>query len=145
MKKLLIFGAPVQKLLIFKVPMKNFLIFGAPMKKEKGREEENNQDLAEVSDRADRQLDRLVTMKPPREAGLGKGSLWVLEVALYGLDDASLQFYMKCKDIFHNLGLTQSKMDLALFYRLDKQSQLDGALETHVDDFLHGGSESFDR
>ena len=90
-----------------------------------------------------RQLDRLVTMKPPREAGLGKDSLWELEVALYGLDDASLQFYLKCKDIFLNLGLTQSKMDPALFYRLDEEGQLDGALETHVDDFLHGGSESF--
>ena len=85
-----------------------------------------------------RQLDRLVTMKPPREAGLDKDLLWELEVALYGLDDASLQFYLKCKDIFHNLGLKQSKMDPALFYRLDEKCNLDGALETHVDDFFHG-------
>ena len=70
-----------------------------------------------------RKLDRLVNIKPPREAGLGKGSLWVLEVALYGLYYASLKFYIKCKDIFHNLGLTESKMDPALFYRLGKHDQ----------------------
>ena len=90
-------------------------------------------------------MDRLVTMKTPREAGLDKDLLWELEVALYGLDDASLQFYLKCKDIFHNLGLKQSKMDPALFYRLDEKCNLDGALETHVDDFLHGGTESFNK
>ena len=92
-----------------------------------------------------RQLDRLVTMKPPREAGLDKDLLWELEVALYGLDDASLQFYLKCKDIFLNLGLKQSKMDPALFYRLDEKGNLDGVLATHVDDFLHGGTESFNK
>ena len=92
-----------------------------------------------------RQLERLVTLKPPREAGLDKDLLWELEVALYGLDAASLQFYLKCKDIFHNLGLKQSKMDPALIYRLDERGHFDGALETHVDDFLHGGTESFNK
>ena len=72
-----------------------------------------------------------------------EGLLWELELALYGLDDASLQFYLKCKDIFLNLGLTQSRMDPAFFYRLDEEGQLDGALETHVDDFLNGGSMIF--
>ena len=39
------------------------------------------------------ELDRHVVMKPPRKAGIPKGKLWKLRVALYGLDDASLRFY----------------------------------------------------
>jgi hypothetical protein len=45
-----------------------------------------------------KKLDRLVTVKPPKEAILPKGKLWQLEVALYGLNDASLQFFFKCKE-----------------------------------------------
>ena len=45
-----------------------------------------------------KKLDRLVTVKPPKEANLPKGKLWQLEVALYGLNDASLQFFFKCKE-----------------------------------------------
>lgn len=40
-----------------------------------------------------RALDRTVTLTPPREANVEKGKLWELNVALYGLDDASLQFF----------------------------------------------------
>ena len=57
------------------------------------------------------QLEIIVTMKPPKRAGLDKDSLWVLEVPLYRLDDASLQSYMKCKDIFVHLRITESRID----------------------------------
>lgn len=90
-----------------------------------------------------RKLERLVTMKPPREAKVQKGYLCQLEVALYGLDDASLQFYLKCKDIFLELGCTQSKLDPALFFKMDDKGKLEGVLATHVDDFLHAGNKKF--
>ena len=67
--------------------------------------------------------------------------LWVLDVALYGLDDASLQIHFKCKEVFEKMDMKQSKLDPALFYEADEQGQLRRALVTHVDDFLHIGSE----
>ena len=88
-----------------------------------------------------RELDRTVLLKPPREAGVPAGMLWRLNVALYGLDDASLQFHFKCKEVFEKMDLQQSKLDPAMFYEADEQGQLKRALVTHVDDFLHIGSD----
>ena len=91
-----------------------------------------------------RELDRHVVMKPPREAGIPKGKLWKLRVALYGLDDASLRFYQKVAATFKELDLQQSKLDPALFYKLDKDGVLQGIVGTHVDDFLHCGNKEFE-
>ena len=87
-----------------------------------------------------RELSRTVLLKPPREAGAPAGMLWRLNVALYGLDDASLQFHFKCKEVFEKMDLQQSKLDPAMFYEADEQGKLTRALVTHVDDFLHIGS-----
>ena len=87
-----------------------------------------------------RELSRTVLLKPPREAGAPKDMLWKLNVALYGLDDASLQFHLKCKEVFEKMDLKQSKLDPAMFYEADDKGQLKRALVTHVDDFLHIGS-----
>ena len=35
-------------------------------------------------------------------------------------------------------------MNAALFYRLNNQGELEGALSTHIDNFLHGVSDKFD-
>ena len=67
-------------------------------------------------------------MKPPPEAGTPKGVLWKLNVALYGLDDASLQFHFKCKEIFEKLGLSQSKLDPSLCYEQNSEGELVGML-----------------
>ena len=88
-----------------------------------------------------RQLQRTVMLKPPREAEAPKGMLWVLNVALYGLDDASLQFHFKCKEVFEKMDMKQSKLDPALFYEAHEDGQLRKALVTHVDDFLHTASQ----
>ena len=92
-----------------------------------------------------KELDRQVVMKPPREAGLPKGKLWRLKVALYGLDDASLRFYQKVASTCKELKLTQSRLSPAFFYRLDSKGEIEGVMGTHVDDFLHGGSETFEK
>ena len=88
-----------------------------------------------------RQLQGTVMLKPPREAETPKGMLWVLNVALYGLDDASWQFHFKCKEVFEKMDMKQSKLDPALFYEAHEDGQLRKALVTHVDDFLHTASE----
>ena len=64
-------------------------------------------------------LDRDVIIKPPQEAEVPRGKLWKLKVALYGLNDASLQFFIKCRKVLLELGCYQSTMDPALFFNND--------------------------
>ena len=90
-----------------------------------------------------RVLDRTVTLSPPREANVERGKLWELQVALYGLDDASLQFFFKCKDILLKLKCKQSSYDPAFFFKHDDAGKLEGCIALHVDDFLHAGTEKF--
>ena len=80
--------------------------------------------------------ERDVLVTPPPEAKVPKGKLWKLKVALYGLDDASLRFHWKAKQVFEKLGLKQSRYDPALFYAVDSKGAFIGAVGTHVDDFL---------
>ena len=84
--------------------------------------------------------DRVVTVKPPPEAGLPKNKLWQLVISLYGLDDASLRFFLKTKEVFTKLGLRQSKYDPCLFLDKTKDGELKGMIGTHVDDFLMAGT-----
>ena len=90
-----------------------------------------------------RQLDRLVTIKPPKEADVPKGKLWQLRVALYGLNDASLQFFLKCKEILLKLNCVQSLVDPAMFMKYGSREELIGVIVSHVDDFMHGGTPEF--
>ena len=86
-------------------------------------------------------LQREVLMQPPPEAKAGPGTLWKLNVALYGLDEASLQFHFKCKEVFEKLHLKQSKNDPAMFFKCDEAGNLTLLAITHVDDFLLTGNE----
>ena len=82
-------------------------------------------------------------VKPPPEANVPAGYLWRLKVSLYGLDDASLRFHWKVKQVFEKLGLKQSRYDPAMFYARDKDGEFIGAIGTHVDDFLVVGEDSW--
>ena len=85
--------------------------------------------------------ERTVTVTPPPEAKVAKGKLWQLRVALYGLDDASLRFHWKVRQVMKELGLKQSLFDPALFHDKDeKTGELRGMVGTHVDDFLLAGN-----
>ena len=90
-----------------------------------------------------KRLKRTVTIKPPREAQELPGKLWLLKVALYGLNDASLQFYLQCREVLISLGCQQSKVDPAMFFKLGGRGELIGCVGLHVDDFLHCGTEEF--
>merc|ERR1712197_121608 len=57
--------------------------------------------------------ERIVTVTPPPEAKVPKGKLWQLRVALYGLDDASLRFHWKVRQVMKELNLRQSLYDPA--------------------------------
>ena len=92
-----------------------------------------------------RKLERDVIVQPPKEAKLPKGKLWKLQVPLYGLNDASLQFFLKCRDILLELGCFQCLVDPALFFKRNTRNELIGVMALHVDDFLHCGTEEFVR
>ena len=89
------------------------------------------------------QLKRKVVLTPPKEANVEKGKLWELQVALYGLDDASLQFFLKCREILLQLKCKQSTFDPAFFFMHDEAGNLIGCIALHVDDFLHTGTDEF--
>ena len=87
--------------------------------------------------------ERTVTVIPPPEAKVPKGKTWQLVVALYGLDDASLRFHWKVRQVMAKLGMTQSRLDPALFFMKDKKGKLLGMIGTHVDDFIMAGRDSW--
>ena len=57
--------------------------------------------------------------------------------SLYGLNDASLQFYIKVRSVLLELGCTQSTMDPALFYMRDKAGKLMGVVAIHADNIIN--------
>ena len=92
-----------------------------------------------------KELDRIIYVKPPKEARKKeKKVVWRLKKCLYGLNDASRQFYMSVKDVLIQCGCRQSSVEPSLFYLLDHMSNIRGMLVSHIDDFLHGGDSLFE-
>ena len=87
-------------------------------------------------------LTRNVYVKPPKESNLPANKLWKLKKCLYGLKDASRQWYLRIKKTLREHGFKKSKYDGGLFYII-KNGVLQGAVGIHVDDFLGAGCEDF--
>ena len=88
--------------------------------------------------------ERVVRVTPPPEANVPAGHVWELQVALYGLQDASLRFHWKVCKVFKELEMQQSKLDPAVFYAKDKKTgNIKGIIGTHVDDFLVTGEKTW--
>ena len=90
------------------------------------------------------ELDRIVLVKPPKEANLTK-KLWRLKKCLYGLKDASKKWYEKVKNRLEKLGFKKSAYDSGFFYFLNEKGELEGVIGLHVDDFIHCGTEFFNK
>ncbi len=90
------------------------------------------------------ELDRVVLVKPPKEANL-TNKLWRLRKCLYGLKDASKKWYEKVKNRLEKLGFKKSAYDSGFFYYLNEKGELEGVIGLHVDDFIHCGTEFFNR
>lgn len=88
-------------------------------------------------------LERKVYLKPPKDAK-ADGKLWLLKKCVYGLNDASLKWYNRVKEVMLKSGAQMSKVDPALFYWNDDHGGLRGVLGCHVDDFIWGGDETFE-
>ena len=86
-------------------------------------------------------LTRKVFVRPPREANL-TNKLWRLKKCLYGLKDASRQWYQRLKRTLDRNGFQKSVYDGGLFFVI-KNDTLIGIVGIHVDDFLATGTEHF--
>ena len=78
-----------------------------------------------------KELGREVYLSPPKEMKR-EGFIWRLKRCLYGLNDAARQFYQTVTECLINLGCFQSKLDPALFYRINNKGNLMGLLACHV-------------
>ena len=90
-----------------------------------------------------KELQRTVFISPPKEAQ-AKGKLWKLKRCIYGLNDASRQFFLSVCEEMIKLGCVQSKLEPSLFYKISTDGKLIGVMVCHVDDFLHAGTDFFD-
>ena len=83
-------------------------------------------------------------LPPPEEATSKPGKLWRVNKCVYGLGDASVQWYLKVKQVLKLVAATVSKWDPALFY-VHEEDILIGLIVVHVDDFLWSGNEKFSK
>ena len=84
---------------------------------------------------------REVYVKPPKEAGTK--CLWKLNKCVYGLADASRQWYLTLKDEVVQAGGRVSVHEPGLFFTQNECSELTGLMPCHVDDILWCGTNSF--
>ena len=89
-----------------------------------------------------RSIDRDIYVKPPKEAGVPDDKLWKLNVCVYGLGDASRQWYLTIVEKLKDLNVHPCKHDPAVF-RYFSQGNLKGIISTHVDDFFYCGDADF--
>ena len=87
-------------------------------------------------------LERKVYIKPPKEAKV-TNKLWELTKALYGLKDASRQWFFKVREKLTKLGCVQSRLDPGMFFKYNLNGKISGVIGLHVDDFLHAGDLTF--
>ena len=71
-------------------------------------------------------FDREIYMKPPEDIQK-LGTVWRLRKPLYLLDDASIKFWLKVKEVFLDLGLKVMDGNKTFNY-LHKSSELKGAV-----------------
>ncbi|CAG2191491.1 unnamed protein product [Mytilus edulis] len=89
-----------------------------------------------------KEIDRIIFVKPPKELSSDKPVAWKLKKCVYGLIDASRNWFPSVKRELLQLECIQSKLGPAIFY-WHKNNNLEGLFLMHVDDFLWAGSEHF--
>ena len=87
-------------------------------------------------------LERELYVQPPKDAA-PPGVIWRLRKPMYGLEDASLQWYKTLADRLAKLGCTKLITDPATFYWRDETDKLGGIISWHVDDMIACGSDTF--
>jgi transposase InsO family protein len=89
-----------------------------------------------------KEISREVYLKPPAEANAGRHVIWKLKKCVYGLNDASRNWYFSVREELLKNECVQSSIDPALFYWYH-EDKLAGLFIMHVDDFLWSGTSAF--
>ena len=89
-------------------------------------------------------LERDVYVIPPPEARK-YGKIWKLRKSAYGLYDASRKWFLAVKAQLLEMGMKSVSGDDAVFSKHDTEGNLTGMCILHVDDFLVGGTEAFEK
>ena len=87
-------------------------------------------------------LDREVYVQPPKHIKK-EGIIWRLRKPMYGLGDASLQWYKTLAAKLIELGCKRLSTDPAMFYWHEEDGKLGGIVSWHVDDKVSCGSANF--
>ena len=87
-----------------------------------------------------REISRELYVKPPVE--FASGQLWKLKKALYGLNDAAREWYLKLNEAMQDMNAQRSMHDNAVFFWIEG-NELFGVCACHVDDFILCGEDSF--
>ena len=87
-------------------------------------------------------IDRVIYVQPPKECEPDTSVVWKLNKCVYGLVDASRNWFLSVKKELEHLQCVESKLDPALFY-WHQGDKLEGLFLMHVDDFLWAGSDRF--
>ena len=87
---------------------------------------------------------REVYLIPPKEAHESKGKLWKLNKCVYGLNDASREWYLTVREELIRAGAKPSVFDQAIF-TWHNAGKLAGIICCHVDDFCWGGTPDFEK
>ena len=93
------------------------------------------------------EIDRDVFIRPPVEKRI-PGVLWKLLKAVYGLVDAPRGWHLALDKEIMETGCNKCSLDPAMYIYFSYnggEKVLQGIAVTHVDDILHGGSNTFDR
>ena len=88
------------------------------------------------------EIKREVILKPPNKAG-ALGKLWKLKKRVYGLNDASRNWYFSVRKELLLHGGHQSSVDPGMFFWHEKEELL-GMFIMHVDDFIWSGKATFE-
>ena len=88
------------------------------------------------------EIKREVILKPPKEAGT-VGKLWKLKKCVYGLSDASRDWYFSVRKELLLHGGHQSSVGPGMFFWHEK-GELLGMFIMHVDDFIWSGKATFE-
>ena len=80
-----------------------------------------------------------VYVRPPVEAGVSPGFLWLFAKCAYGLVDAPRMWYERVFALMRQLGTVRSPADPCLFVLVQSGAVI-LVVALHVDDFLFGGT-----
>ena len=87
-------------------------------------------------------IERELYVQPPKDV-VEPGVIWRLKKPMYGLEDASLQWYKTLSNKLIELGCVRLTTDPATFYWRNEKDQLGGIASWHVDDMIACGEDGF--